>query len=674
MTGNKKIFQIVLVIFVVLIGTSPYFVLGNDSAIGLYDEIDLPIPSMLLKQQYGLGYNTIIAGGSLLQLNFLPLNQFLSLYELLNNVAAPYVAAYMFRFLAYILMVYAAYIFIQRDKESAARQGERWIAICFATLMPFSMFVFYGWILGGYGLLFPLLYLSSHMASTARITLSNMAYACVVAIVAANSYGGGYIYLLIFPLLSALYWFEIRGNKFKEYFVFAFLIMLVFVFSDVFELESLYRLYRSDSARVSGFVSLQGNIAVKTTFVGKANELIQQAYESFFSHRDSYALFFLIPLGIFFGGKKIALRYLLIGISALIYCYVIKVASENFRGDQVFAFLCPFVFLVAAKCVVRNLNTVAYGKRIISKAIILVMCLFVLQQHFRNMKWSVDEIATGNTWSSYESYKSALANRYNFNYRSFVLTPYKPRPEFLQVAGLRTIDGMRPTFSKYRTTFWFGVLPESIGERFHTHRQTSMGLSGHPFDIRYEALAMANVRYLISSSEINGGYKIDLSGGLCSREKYICNAYLEIFGYSIDQLLQSKSLFIKELDSVWDYVYIPKKISISSYPELSVDYLKEIRETKKHTVVLASRNKLYEGYYCSNCESGSLNYKIGLSGVSISGAKGIKSLVINEEYNDSMIAKCLSANDENIKLVRANLIQTLVVLENSCDSLRVDFN
>lgn len=662
----KTAFGVLLVISLIIIACTPYFILGEKSAIGWHDEMDLPISSMLSKLALGMGFHREIAGGSYLEQNFSPINQYLNIYELLNLNFNSYVAAALFRIINYVGLVVFGFVYLRSSKD----QPEQMIWLMVGSLIvAFASVYSYAWTLGGYGLLFCALYFAGYIVATSSLSMASVLMTIISALFISKSYGGVSVSLAMLPFVSLLIWIAKGKGKLSNFIALLVVNMIFIAIFNYQELRQLQILASSDSARVTGYLSIE--LKESTLNIGQILiSIFNDIKIHYASDRHAYVLLILIPLSFVFGSKADNLKILKI-FSVIFFSHIIiQIFLPNkFRPDQLLIFSFPLLALeaIGIALIAANLNQNILIRYLIATVLFLVAIIVAFQMAFR-MKNSIDYAMQGANWAAYsEKFSNVLDDRY----RAYVDSAYIPRPEFLQVSGVRTIDGMRPTFSKYRTLYWFEVLPLNSIRDFHTHRQTSYNFKDNNTAARDEGLELANVKYVISSRSAVTGVGFNWQEKeACIENRIMCEFYLRLFGCSLEDLSRVKALNVRELTNPWDYVYIPNAVKVSEFKELSHGYVNELRKIKRHEVLLpfdyqSNDFKLNHSYLKPD-------YKLTGSILTISGLIGVNILAINEEYNNNFEFQC-KRKGGIVSVVRANLIHTAVLLDGNCDLLEVNF-
>lgn len=675
-TQRNTFIVLSLLIISLAILLSPYYILREDSAVGWYDEMDLPIPSMLIHLKAGADYSTLVAGGSYLLTNFLPLNQLTSIYELISMLFPPWLSAAFFRLINYVGLIAIVFVYLQQNKSREIRESDSSQALILAGVISFASIYMYGWVLGGYGLMFPAIYLVAYLVVAIQPTLKSIALLLAAIYIAANSYGSGVVFMVTLPIVAACMHLDLRRNPVAQVLGLLVFAIIIFAIIDIKELKALNELINSESARVHGFSYLDDMQKKELSLKEVVIDLLRDSNASFFSNKVSYVFLYLLPTALIVGGRKSITKHCaVLSLILMYYIFFILLLPGKYRADQIFIFCFPMVCLLSSRVIINyGVNSARPVMRLLALLAIFFAGIAVANENYNRNKISVSEITAGNTWSAYSDLAVNYHDKYDASYRAYVETPYRPRPEFLQVGGLRTIDGMRPSFTTYRTAFWFGVLPDNATDNIHTHRQTAFNLQSQQTRARIAALELANVRYLFSKGIVKDEFGRNTSDSFCFKHASLCQTYFQIYDGSIDRFFESRSVGVRELNNPWDYVFVPTSVLKSKYDALTIEYVRKLRDIDRHQILLDKNvsDFLFNRQPITSEIKSDIMFESIDGGLRVKSARGLDRFVINEEHSKRMTASCVDKSN-NVYLTRVNLIQTYVVLDHVCSEIIIRY-
>ena len=215
-----------------------------------------------------------------------------------------------------------------------------------------------------------------------------------------------------------------------------------------------------------------------------------------------------------------------------------------------------------------------------------------------------------------------------------------PKRTFLYLNRINTFDGMRYNHSLNKSLFFsisLKILPDNMSTVRHRLRDHK--------NIDYKMLAMADIKYILSSKKINNNNLIFL-------EKIKINDMLTIFIY-------------KNSEPNWGHVFIPDSQKFSDHKITNPNYYLDLKRLGFREILVPTEMN----YENSDIKIIEYNLKNNIYHISLNGKKG--PLVINQDISDNTYVNC---NNKRLNMFKVNGIMTMIDIPESCKYLTVDIN
>ncbi len=663
----------------------PYWLFGRYSAIGWYDEYDFTIPGYLAVA-LSPSPDTFLpryAGGTSVGALLLYGNDAVSFYAALIRAFGAQVASLIFRFLGFLMLYlgtyFTAYLLFAMRHRAAIVGG--------LTAMVFTVYP-YAWTLGGYAWNLSILpwvgLLMFADMSLWRRSLLAVALGVVTIATASIFFFLPWLaaYLLLLWALRPLPIRELWSRAALAAFVYATIVAVV-------ELSPALNLARSFS-ELARFMNLRDLAAFQAYFnpeQGRAGMEPVAAYAAAIGDFKSFAfpgLDFLrtgnidtlmgFPLTILFliGAIGTALwlarvrqqtRPLLglLGFLAVIFVLtfiarVVKVpVFSTFRWDTVYVVLTPTIALLWGMMIEECSYARGYFARWWPLAICALVALVSSSSLAQRSLASIDAYGGWAAFSDYPALRD-LDRREPFT-RAVSFPQYYPNPVVGIFNGLATLDGAR-RFTWRRTAFWFLTLKTPPQAEWQPDRQT---LGRDLLENRVDALAMANVSYLLSTSEMPSGRLRLQTKELGLKLSDV--PMLRLFTRMLPGFTLLPPVYIYDLGvEPWPRVFAPRTVGRAPAPDTDAAYYLRLRDISPRGL-LAPANA---PQWLQVGDAGGLavdHVEETWSGVAIStnGAAGL--LVYNQEFTSAWKAYC---DNREIAIAPVNGIMMAVSVPTGC--------
>jgi len=507
----------------------PYWIFGDFSAVGWYDEYDLPIYLLLLDSNNSFSNN--IAGGALTSHAFPPSSSF-NLPSLVLNIFDPVYGLAFMRIMYPTLGVMALLYFIERFKREETdtdvlASSFGWISFFIIYAAIYSSPYVYGWTFGGYGSSIILASIAAILICT-RFTLRNVAFIFLTAFIQSASYGGLIVFAPVVFIFTVLFFVLYRRHNFKEVLrngIIFFLVLFLFSYRELFSLLdiALNSSSLSRAGREVSHPSVNGLIDWLSIYLGgiangNANPFSLNS-KRLFGNGLWFATTTFILIFIFsFSQSKFRrglLGILILLISPLVINTIGDILNykiiQAMRWDQILIYVTLSFAVIIIFSLSRQMNKFKLGLLILYTIFISASSASSVIQY---QKRSLYEIAGGNHWAKFNSSEIHAPLSH---YRGFILSGYSPKPQLLGFYGYDMIDGMRASFTKDENTYFYGTILKD-SRKSNPSRHTS----DRATKIDLEALERVNVKYIISNDGSPNFTKIDVPHITCDTQTFLC--------------------------------------------------------------------------------------------------------------------------------------------------------
>lgn len=689
-------------LLIVLVIYHPYFLYGESSAIGWYDELDLPIALQGLITKGAYQYSQEFAGGTYIDQAFSPFAN-LNLLSILVAAFDEWLAYAIYKimwplfggwFILYYLLIGKP--FPAKTSQNTHHNSTITIALLVSSVTALTLIspAIYGWTPGFGPIVFLYLIIAILIADGRLLKDRPVLYWGALVLggfVKSISLGSLTVFLPALIVFSACLWIclETRRELVKSVSGLVVVVIATVLFS-FNELKVVLEL--SSSGEYSRFLKKNDDLGIHHFFPDAPSLNKWQLVLGYFARGSSSPFDVVLPRGFANAVWFVLIGFLVVAANmfwtrrwnALASLFLIIVATpitatifhfmglmEAYRFNPITKFLLHGLVLIViielnspVQTVVNHSRKRKYLGRNILFVIFISSFSWLNITAFLNFsaRTYYNIIFKGDTWNRYAE------KSYDFfedGYKAMSLTPYNPRSAFGLRLGLAMFDGMRQNFTVGRTNFFFYALandPKSV----HTHRHSFFGIDHDKIDEKM--LRLANVKYLISFLQIDHDFKLDIPVNKCP-DVFPCQIYFDYFGKP--DLYDT--VYVKELKNVWPFVYQARSLTQSGYTYNHKNYFRELKQLIHCSALLQSDQTDHTLYSYAGenilapCQP--LKYYFNHDTLTIMGIKQGRAIVVNHEYIEGMKAYC---DDTPIPIQTVNAIHTLLpIQEMKCETARI---
>ena len=215
-----------------------------------------------------------------------------------------------------------------------------------------------------------------------------------------------------------------------------------------------------------------------------------------------------------------------------------------------------------------------------------------------------------------------------------------PKPTFLYLNEINTFDGLRYNHSINKSLFFsisLKISPNNLSKVRHQIRDHT--------NIDYKMLAMANIKYILSSKKI-------INKNLIFKEKILITKNIHIFIY--ENNVQS-----------WGHIFIPNGLRNSKHNISNPNYYLDLKQLGFRELLInkGTENKKFDIKIID------YKFKNNIYSIFLNGEPG--PLVINQLLGNNILATC---NNKKLKISIVNGIMTKINIPKDCTFLSVDIN
>ena len=422
MIKEFKIHCIILVLCLII--NIPFWVFGENSSIGGYDDIHFGVPSLYFNMENFKNVNFFKEYACGISLQLFPNSNSLNFHRLLSLFSSKEVLFYYcmtFRLLAYYFGLLSWFIYCNK----ILKKNRLSLLVAFAVVI--SIPKSYDWMFCSWGPLLLVLPLLTIVFRDEIKSYKKIIFASVILIYASVS--SIYLYWMIFLLLILLNYRTIKNININKKHILFFAILLTIYLSQIYDLFVAIK-NNPNSSRLMKFDNLanyyNGNFNIHLLFDNITNYLTSNIYIFIF-------LFFIFPLVYF----KNSFKTLLFKIFLIILIYFLTsciVASNSFKylsgyRYEVILYAINLVILFQLPLIFSKIRTSAFNNIYLS--IVLLFYSFGVLTINLNAKLTRIKTEGGfNTFSDY-SMLDELNKKMSSSKFRVCSNPWKPRPSLL---------------------------------------------------------------------------------------------------------------------------------------------------------------------------------------------------------------------------------------------------
>ena len=689
---------LILASFICFVALYPYWLFGELSCLGWYDEYDAAFPWYFAKStlQDPNGFLHGYAGGTGGGVGILHGNEKLSFYRLLVRYLDLWVAQFLIRFLGMAFLFSGVYAFLR--KITSAHPFHAFAGGLFSVL---ASDIPYGWTLGG------LVW-----------SLGGSAWLCVVCFAHFRTlFSFSCVLLLIvgiitvtcepvfFPLFAA-YTFAFCLCLFPQpctlrTFHFA-LGLLLFVLLMVNWFDGLHALSitKEFAARVQGTLSPGNVFFTDGTFFEKLAFAVQRGldatHQSFV--RQPYpwlaaAYLFVCVLCLCLGELKKLILFLFLTIFFPVLLDISAKFSgvdfvERYRWNTLWLLrhMTLAIFIVYLMSILRErwgsvtiqlkgfLPRLLEERHLTGHLCACVLLMLTVAANTKILDYTLINFSADGGLGVVKNYKSLQKLQHSRdNYR--FISSGAIRGVIPIFYGLDTFDGGLAVFSFRRSYFLAYAAYDPPRETLHTHRHFFYSF---PNGFDTNIMRMANVGYVLSKQEVEHSQMtlLDSSAGLLANEiDYPLKRFLsQYFKHALQPYFQElslvPSLFIHELKNPWPRVFAAQKVTLSPDSFRTKQYYQELKQVQRGEILVAQEDHPRKRADWDGTQALSvIDYQLHESGAVVQVA-GTGSVVFNQVFTPSWTAEC---DGKAVELLPVNGIMMAARVPPGCTSVHFHY-
>ena len=688
---ENSFFSLILII----ISFYPFWLFGDFSAVGIFDEADSNIP-IELSIYSGINQNNFIHnyfGGTIFKQILPSGNAFFSYTQFFFHLFDPIIGSAVIRvFGVWIMFLSIQLIFYKKVKIDKKNH----IFYIFLSLVaglvsvygkPESYLYSFG---AGLAIAFSILYVV--VVTSDFNNIFKWILLVIISVIISSSITIIFFFVTIpFVFLSYALLMELDYTKILKKNLFYVLISFLLIFLNSFtDINNLLEIV--EESKTFSLSDVKGSCTpyLFDFNVNNFQSLIEYLTEKRNIFFQGYDFFLYLNLQ---NGKGYPLTFIFILITFVISIwYRIRLKKNNFliilllsfflplllqglcffsclplicriRWEIIFDYTYPFYSLIVVFGIIDLLKSYKVELNKIFKFLSFVFIFIVIYLGIANMQLNViRSLDHSGGWQMLMNKNSFVPTNYDNRYRSLSLDDV-PKSSYLSYQGIYTADGTRFNYTSRYVIFWKNNVINKILKK-HNVRQTLSGLNY--LDLSSTILDSArvlNVKYIYSTKKIeNKNFK---------QIKFIKNIKVKDLNDSFSNInfLSKISLipnvYIYEINGSWDRLYYPKIIFYSKHNDFDLKYFDELKNLPRNSLVFDKNNKKEIIDYRKYNEL-TINFIELPNGLEIRNVKS--SIVFNQEYSKTWRAFC-DNNSADISPINGYMM--LINLTKSCKQLKL---
>ena len=689
---NNSIYSIILV----SISLYPFWIFGEFSAVGIYDEADSNIP-IELSILNGVNQNHFIHnyfGGTIFKHILPSSHEFFSYIQIFLKIFEPQTATLIIRaFGIWLLFIITQISFFKylnvKDKYSVEYLI---LSILAGLLSIYGQHENYLYSFGGMGwsITFSFCYFFVLVCNLSKQL--KWLILIVISLIISSSITIVFFYISsVFIFFCFILFFKLNFIKIlKQNFIYLIVTSLIIFLNSSRNLVDLFYIISEGSTfnnideqkncNVYFFDFTKNNFQLSFSYILERIKILFQGYDFFLNLNLQTGKGFPLTFIFFIGSlvisiwRKIILKeshfLKIIFISFLIphilqsLCFFSCLPLIcRIRWEVIFTYTFPFYALILTVGIVDIQKY--YKKKItnVIKYFFYLLLFFFIFLGVGNMQLKVISSLNNNGgWMLLNSLEKLKPKNYSKSYRSLSFNDI-PKSSYLSYLGIYTADGTRFNYSKRFNIFWNNNL---LDNQINKHKVRST-LSGVNYSkISNSILSSArflNVRYIYSNHEIeNKDFSLNKIIDQVT-VKDLDNFLSDIFFISKIQLVPK--IYIYEIENSWDRIFYPRKINYSIFKDSDLGYFNELKTLKRNTLLLPQN---YKNNFKFKEVLGhpNIQYLETHNGFVIKNLQS--SIIINHEYSEKWKAFC---DEKKTSIFPVNGYMMLVNLLPDCTYLDI---
>lgn len=675
--------------FAIAVVLFPYWMLGQYSAIGWYDEYDAIIPYSILAALNPLSkFDHTIAGGAQIETLQFATNHMFSLFEMLIRAIGPQWAALLYRFLGHLVLYLGAYQTMRHlfgTRQLPAIVGA--LIVVFGTVYP------YGWVLGGYGWTIGVVTWCGILVF-GRMSVAQRLLAALVLGILTVSASHPFTFVAWVAFYLPLLWIllpERLISLLQRSALPGFLVAAIAVLGS-WRTFSTFAVTQGESARYRGIDSLASFEASFGASVGPQSETLWEAIRLstlyFYNFAlsglglfrllsggslNGYPLTFVFFIGGMFGAVWLGVyerqwRYLVGLLAILGLVYVLSVMAllvevpllSNFSWYTVYNVIWPVIGVIWALLAQAILDR---RKRILTTVSSTALALCALVSCASMAQISLGTVHAYGGWAVMNNYPLLRDIAVSEPLTRVASTPTGwPNAIIAPFNGLAAIDGQRPSYTWRRSAYWYLTLNRTPATSWNPNYQT---LGTNLADINEDALRMSNVGYLLSTSaDLPGHRQVAAQPSRPLLESGLPGA--EVLGRLLPGFEVLPPIYVYAVDKAWDRVFVPTAIEMSPARDTQVEYYAALRDLPHHSILVPENGPDWLGAVVGKNSLAVIEAEANDQGLDVvtNGSPGL--LIYNQEYSARWTASC---EDQSLPIAPVNGMMMATEIPSGCTTV-----
>ncbi len=690
--NNKSIdvLYVAIASVLILIALYPFWLFGEYSSLGWYDEVDGQIPwyfnYLALDITDGFYHNWAGGAGSAFGYG----TESISFYRFLSDTFPVWIANLITRFFNLFFGFFGTYLLLRNFFGSP-----KLLAFSSGIFVLFASYILYGWTLGGMGwdMTVTVWLALAFFGRFANIRINYIVGTAVCLIAPTVS---SFLFVFVFVFFFFLAWFfsfdSIRKVK-KQPITLWLSIGLLFTTLMFLNWQNLYFVSvgaKEFSTRLLGIFSNNHNISgtcfeLYTYHFRDAIKHILKLSDHFSTSILIASYFIIIVLAIVKNRYKPLIVFgFIIVFFPLFFTPLTKLYDmgiiSSYRWSMVWMLVPLSVVVIINDLLAYNAQKFLWiknhqtNRRITFFAVIFVSGILIYKSYDGAKilsDYTINKLDEKNG-NAITFYYKELERFKNTNYRSLsdAGSIWWALPIYY---GIDTFGGLQPAFPHRRTSFLaYGSLREKTDEYHHSKHYFWFHTDKQLYNTNM--LEMANVKYIISSKPtipIEAKQVLKISGTQYKSIKQ--NSTLSsLTPTRFDNISVAKDLYVYTLNNPWPRVFGANKVSYSKYSFKDKQFYDELNSTGYLNILVAADDfNRGQNNFATESNIKIKNFSLSKNGAEISIDKGQGYVVFNQVYVPHWKAYC---DSDELPIIPVNGIMMSVNVDRKCDVITFKYD
>jgi len=655
---------------------NPYWLFGESSSIGWYDEIDLVIPNyLLLSKQESLNNNFFpeISGGSkILNTFYLSKLNYLFLYKILQ-ILPEYLSFLIYRSVSILLNFFGFYFLVKEVLKIKQIDFSKSYELIFLTglLSIFCLPNEYGWSISGLNFI----YSSLFWTAIFYLRYNKLIFYPIIIIIVSiiiSIFGTNLIYffpsiLIFLTLINLITFQEFRIKKIIITLLPLYITILILNFDVISNLTSYESRFFEEGVFIksnsnlsfhpfSSFEKFNNEIWTTFLFFTQGFDIFKNTYihtGNYFPPIFLYNIFLLIFFFLYSIKKKdyhyfniFIFSVLIITLTNILKHFLIEplVIFSDYSFSVLLVLIYPTYFIMLLIVFINFLDN-SKSRLIFSYSLIPIFIILIFSISWMNLR-------SFNSMKNYGGWDVYLNNQINQFFKQEKKNDFRiisiknnPKASIMYAKGINTFDGIRFNHTKEKSLF-NSITSKNNPNKIYAERQSFNDIN----NINFKMLAMANVKYIISKKPVENKDLI-FQKKIQIKEKYFKKDYY----------------IYKNRFKNWGLIFVPKKIINKFSKNNEIKYYVQLKNLNFQEVFDSEKNSI------GDLKILDYDYNIQNNQYEITTNSKSGYLILNHVFKSKMIsAYCRNKLLTDINFV--NGIMTRIIVPKNCSRVIIKFS